>query len=116
MKLWSISGFTQSILFRRVLVVAASLLSLSILLKAVFDFDTQWDSLWYHLPFAARLWGTVSESSVRFSPLLENRYAGFPLLAEYLQGLAWYVTGRPESANLVAFLSLAVYLLFLKWY
>ena len=111
-----IRNFTPSNLFRWVLVVAATFFALSILLKAVFDFETQWDGLWYHLPFAARLLGIVPESSLQFSLGLQYRYAGFPLLGEYLQGLAWYVTGRPESANLVAFLSLAAYVVFLKRY
>jgi len=111
-----VRNFTPSNLFRWVLVVAATFFALSILLKAVFDFETQWDGLWYHLPFAARLLGIVPESSLQFSLGLQYRYAGFPLLGEYLQGLAWYVTGRPESANLVAFLSLAAYVVFLKRY
>jgi hypothetical protein len=116
MKQKVINNFSPSTLLGWVLVVAASFFALSILLKAIFDFDTTWDSLAYHLPFAARLWGIVPESSLQFSVYHENRYVGFPLLGEYLQGLAWYVTGRPESANLVASLSLAAYVLFLKWY
>ena len=116
MQQWSNNNFSPSVLFRWVLIAAATFFALSILLKAIFDFDNNWDSLYYHLPFAARIWGIVPESSFRFSAYLEHRYTGFPLLGEYLQGLAWYVTGRPESANLVAFLSLAAYVLFLKRY
>ena len=116
MQQWSNNNFSPSVLFRWILIASATFFALSILLKAIFDFDNNWDSLYYHLPFAARIWDVVPESSFRFSAYLEHRYTGFPLLGEYLQGLAWYVTGRPESANLVAFLSLAAYVLFLKWY
>lgn len=98
------------------LIAAAGLLSLSILLKAFFDLDRSWDTLWYHLPFAARLLSIVPDTSIQFSSSIEDRYLGFPLFAEYLQGLIWLVTKRPETTNLVAFFSLATYFLFLRLY
>jgi hypothetical protein len=68
---------------------------------------------YYHLPFAARLAGLVGPGEYVFHATNQSRLDGFPLLAELLQGLCWRLTGRPESANLVAMASLALYVAFL---
>ena len=44
----------------------------------------------------------------------EPRYQGFPLLAHFFQGFFWRITGRVQGANLVCFLSLVIYLFFLR--
>jgi hypothetical protein len=41
--------------------------------------------------------------------LNQARFDGFPLLAETLQGILWRITGRPESANLVAFATIPLF-------
>ena len=51
-----------------------------------------------------------------FDGYFESRYHGFGVLGEYLQGFFWFMTGRPESANLVGYFSLILYILFLKRY
>ena len=87
---------------------------LSILLKAWFDIDTNYDAGWYQLPFAARIWGIVPAKSFLSEDVIEYRYQGFPLLANFLQGLLWKLTGRIQAANLVGYLSLIGYFFFLR--
>lgn len=103
---------------RQVLEIILSLIAIavagSILLKAISDIDTNYDVGWYHLPFAARIWGIVPADMYLGENLIEYRYAGFPLLAHFLQGLLWKVTGRIQATNLVGYLSLIVYFGFLK--
>lgn len=90
--------------------ILAAALAASILAAALHDVSTAWDVWYYHLPFAARLAGVVPAEAYAWSARNQGNYDGFPLLAELLQGLFWRVTGRPESANLVAAGSLALYL------
>ena len=92
------------------------LVTLSLFLKAIIDIDTNYDTWWYHLPFAARIWGIVPVEKFTPELVIQYRFAGFPLLAHWLQGLLWFITGRVQAANLVCFSSLIVYLLFLKTY
>lgn len=96
--------------------IIATIVTISIFLKSVIDVDHSYDSWWYHLPFAARIWGIVPATSYAFQDFLEARYNGFPLLAEFLQGLFWVLFQHIQAANLVSFLSLIVYLYFLKFY
>ena len=82
--------------------------------KAFIDIDNNYDVGWYHLPFAARIWGIIPAESFLSENLIEYRYDGFPLLAQFFQGLLWKVTGRVQAANLVGYLSLIFYFLILK--
>ena len=91
-------------------------LLLSMFLKAVLEVRTEFDSWWYHLPWAANLWGIVTSEHYIWSDYVQDRFSGFPLLVEFLQGFFWYITGRPEGANLVCLLSLILYLAFLRIY
>ena len=79
--------------------------------RAITWLDTSWDSLAYHLPFAARLWGIFPKSSYLFYSHLEPLFDGQPKLAEFLQGMLWRLTGMVSAANLVGFSSL----LLLTW-
>lgn len=81
--------------------------------RAVLRVDPSWDTWMYHLPFAGRLWGIVSPGEHILPAYLEDRYRGVPLLGEWVQGLLWWVTGRPEAANLFALASLFLYVGFL---
>ena len=98
------------------LMVIAFLVLLSMGLKAVLDVDRNFDTWVYHFPFAARLWGMIPPDGFVFDGYFEARYHGFGLLGEYLQGFFWFITGRPESANLVGYFSLILYIFFLKRY
>lgn len=84
-----------------------------IFLKAIIDVDTNYDVGWYHLPFAARIWGIIPKEAFMSGTSIESRYDGFPLLAHFFQGLFWKVTGRLQATNLVGYLSLIGYFLFL---
>jgi hypothetical protein len=98
----------------RVLQVLAVLVAASILHAAAHDVSTTWDVWYYHLPFAARAAHLVGPDSYVFHATNQARYDGFPLLAERLQGLFWRLTGRPESANLVAGAALAMFITWLR--
>lgn len=97
-----------------ILRVIAFGLTLSILAAALHDVSRAWDVWYYHMPFAARIWGIVPEAAFSFHPVNQARYSGFPLLAEVLQGLFWRVTGQPTTANLVAFSCLPLLAWFLR--
>ena len=94
-------------------VLAAALL-LSMLAGALHDVSRAWDVWYYHLPFAARLAGIVPADEFVFHPADQARFDGFPLLGEALQGLLWRITGRPESANLVAYAAVPLFAWFMR--
>jgi hypothetical protein len=98
----------------RVLQGIALALGASMLVTALHDISTTWDVWYYHMPFAARIWGIVPPEAFAFHALDQARYDGYPLLAEVFQGLLWRVTGRPEASNLVALASLTLFVWFLK--
>ena len=97
-----------------ILSAIAIVVALSIFLKAIFDIDTNYDVGWYHIPFAARIWGIVPKSMYISENLIEHRYDGFPLLAHFFQGFLWKITGRIQATNLVGYLSLIGYFVFLR--
>lgn len=100
-----------------VLSAVAIALATSVFLKAILDIDTNYDPGWYHLPFAGRVWGILPPSMfVGDEKWFEPRFDGFPLLAHFLQGFFWRVTGRMQSTNLVGFFSIVGYFWFLRSY
>ena len=100
-----------------ILSTIAIVLITSIFLKAILDVDSNYDPGWYHLPFAARIWGILPrEMFIGDEKWFEPRFAGFPLLAHFLQGFFWKITGRIQSTNLVSFLAILGYFFFLRSY
>lgn len=101
-----------------ILTLMAIALTVSILLKVIFDIDDNYDPGWYHLPFAARLGGIMPrEMFIGDEKWFEPRFDGFPLLAHTLQGFFWRITGRIQSTNLVSFFAIVGYFCFLKtWF
>jgi hypothetical protein len=99
-----------------VYVAIAIVCLLLLLLQATFSVDTNWDTWAYHNPFMARIWQIVTEEQFRMPLLLEDRFDGFPLAAEFIQGLFWKITGRVEAINLLSFFSLMGYIIFLWGY
>jgi hypothetical protein len=97
-----------------ILSAIALVIALLIFVKAFIDIDTNYDVGWYHLPFAARIWGIVPAQSFSSENIVEYRYAGFPLLTHFFQGLLWKLSGRVQAANLVGYLSLIIYFLTLR--
>jgi hypothetical protein len=81
--------------------IALAFLSLATL-KAFFDFDNNFDSIAYHLPFAALRVGIVERSQFQLTGMLQNYYDGFPTLAYYLKGWLWLLFAKPEAVNLVS--------------
>lgn len=94
--------------------VVAIALAASLAIAAWHDVSKAWDTWAYHLPFAARLFGIVGPDAYVFSTDNAQRFAGFPLFAELLQGLLWKITGRPECATFVALFSLFGLVAYLK--
>jgi hypothetical protein len=71
--------------------LAALILTVSTFFKSIIDVGRKdFDSWWYHLPFAARIWQIVPEDSYGFEDNMESQFQGFPLLAEFLQGGFWF--------------------------
>ncbi|MDJ0595505.1 MAG: hypothetical protein QNJ72_36885 [Pleurocapsa sp. MO_226.B13] len=100
-----------------ILSTIAIVLITSIFLKAILDVDNNYDPGWYHLPFAARIWGILPrEMFIGDEKWFEPRFDGFPLLAHFLQGFFWKITGRIQSTNLVSFLAILGYFFFLRSY
>lgn len=102
------SGFDRFLRFSADGVVAVLLVTAFVSLSSAYDV---WN---YHLPFAARLVGLVSEEQYLFDAENTERYKGFPLLSEFIQGVLWRVTGRPQAANLLAVASVPVFAWFLR--
>lgn len=96
-----------------ILKAIALLVFASIFLRGWIDVDGTFDAWGYHLPFAARIWGIVpGEQFIH----MEERFRGFPLLGQFFQGFLWLITQRVQSANLVSFGSLLLYIYFLNSY
>ncbi|MDJ0728962.1 MAG: hypothetical protein QNJ33_03120 [Crocosphaera sp.] len=101
---------------KRLLIVGSIAVLVSIFLISFFDGNYGGDAYMYHLPFAARIWGIISPEQYTFEYNLEHRLKGFPLLANFLQGLFWKIFQRPEATNLLAFFSLVTLISYLKFY
>ena len=104
----------QQQILEKILSAIAFIVLTLIFLKAIIDIDNNYDVGWYHLPFAARIWGIIPTESFLSEDVIEYRYDGFPLLAQFFQGLLWKLTGRVQAANLVGYLSLVIYFIWLK--
>ena len=97
-----------------------SILSLGILfsifLISFFDSNYGGDAFMYHLPFAARIWNIITPEEYSFEYYTEHRFLGFPLFANWLQGLFWKLFQKPEATNLVSYFSLLTMISYLKLY
>ena len=90
------------------LAIPVACLLLALLRRAWLDIDTAWDSLAYHMPFAAYRAGIISFSQYRVLPGIETYYRSFPVLTDYLQGWLWKLTSRPAATNLAAYIAMLV--------
>lgn len=92
---------------------AATLLLILLARKAFVDTDlVNYDSIAYHLPFAARFWRIAAPHQFAFLDHLEPVYRGFPLLGEVMQGFLWVFFDHIQAANLVALAGLVLYCYF----
>ena len=67
-------------------------------LKALLEFNPQWDFLAYHLPHALALFGRTTYEP---EPFLQRMNAAWPPLAHLVQGTLVLLTGRISAANSV---------------
>ncbi|QSZ27767.1 hypothetical protein ACETAC_02385 [Aceticella autotrophica] len=94
---------------------ALALIAISLLIiRSISVADISWDSLSYHLPFAAMRVGLLSPHNFVLPEYLIASYNGFPSAIYYLKGLLWLITGRPEAVQLVSILSIILFALFTK--
>ena len=88
--------------------MVAAVASYYILNRAVHGLDQEWDTFAYHLPFAARLAGLCDKACYEFVWWHEDRFAGFPMFATWLQSVVWRFTGKPDWNDLTNLVGLAV--------
>ena len=100
----------SSLKYDRILDFFSGLLLLLLFLSAITRLDSAWDSLAYHLPFAARQAGIISPDELMISQFLEQLYQGVPILAETLQGYLWRITGWITATNLISWGSLVIFI------
>ena len=97
----------------------ASALVVLIGLKAIMAVDMGWDSLAYHLPFAAQRVGLLSDWQLQRplpeQDILQGYYLGFPVVGDLLRGWLWKFSGKPEAVNLLGLISVLLMLAYLKW-
>lgn len=80
--------------------VLVSLYMLGIVTTAWTRLDVAWDSLAYHLPFAAIRAGLVTYSDHIISSHHRIFLEGFPPVVDFIKGMMWRVTGRVEATQL----------------
>jgi hypothetical protein len=98
----------------RLLQICAATLFLMLAARALLTFDPYFDTVAYHLPFAARLAGICPIDCYRMGDYLEAAYAGFPKLMHLLQGWVWKLSGSPQYADVLNLIALVLFALFLR--
>lgn len=76
--------------------------------------DLSWDTLAYHLPFAAMRAGLISNENFIFPPHVAAAYSGFPSAIYYLKGFLWLITDSPQTTQIVNVISIVVFAAFAK--
>lgn len=85
-------------------IVLTSIALADLTLRAALRLETRWDTLVYHLPFAAVRGGVPVPFDM--SDLMRPIFQGFPPLPHLLQGWLWRLTGSVNATgvvNLIAF-------------
>lgn len=97
----------------------ATLLIIVLTCKALMAIDLVWDSLSYHMPFAALRAGLLTPAQFQFgSPARDpigDFYKGFPIFADLVGGWMWRLTGWPEMINMLGIISIVALAGYLKW-
>lgn len=73
---------------------------ISIVCTAWMRLDLTWDSVAYHLPFAAIRVGLIKYSDFIVPAHHMALLDGFPPVLDYIKGMMWKLTGRPEATQL----------------
>ena len=77
-------------------------------------FDTSYDTLAYHLPYAGLRSGIIKPAQFVLPAGLAERYRGFPPVVDLVQGGLWKLFGRPEAAELIATISVLIFGIYLR--
>lgn len=105
------------LLIHRAVTAGAAVMICLLLLRAVQTVDPYFDSLAYHLPFAARLAGICSDACYQLGVFMEAAYDGYPKLYHRLQALVWRITGHAHVVDVLNIVALAVYCgLLRRWF
>lgn len=80
--------------------ILAGLYLLGIIATAWSRLDVAWDSLAYHLPFAAIRAGIVTYADYIIPAHHRVLLEGFPPVLDFIKGMLWRVTGRVEATQL----------------
>ncbi len=84
-----------------------------IVIRALTTVDTNWDTLQYHWPYAARAAGLCDSQCLSLGLGLETRYRAFPMLFHAAYGALWRAFGTPAAghgATIAVVVALCVYL------
>jgi hypothetical protein len=95
-----------TIFLDRVLSFVVAVLVVALARKAWLDLDVAWDSFAYHMPFMALRSGVVTGTQYHLSPYFRAMFDGFPSLPDYIQGLLWRLTSRPQAGNFIGLIGL----------
>ena len=96
----------QTIATIAAVIALAALVDLAI--RSALRLDYHWDTVAYHLPFAAMRAGlkipySMSEDFLRL-------YQGFPFLPEFIQGMLWKITGSIRATGVINYLAFILFL------
>ena len=89
---------------------ALALAAVAALWRPVIPFD----GWWYHLPFAARIWGIGEGAAFGLEPRLAERWLGMPRAWHAIQGAFWFATGSLRFVMLPQILLLLGFLLWVR--
>ena len=99
------------VVLERFLIAISCILLVIVVVCSVTRPSLQYDSWGYHLPISAHLWniGNARETFI-LSRYTGDIYLGFPLLAEFVQGALWWISGTVAATSLVNSLGLVVFI------
>jgi hypothetical protein len=97
------------VLLEKFLIAISCILLVIVVVCSVTRPFVEYDSWYYHLPISAKLWniGNARETFI-LSDHSAGFYLGFPLLAEFVQGALWWMSGTVAATSLVNSLGLVV--------
>lgn len=95
----------------RIHILALTVVFIFLGMKSFLTFCTSYDFLLYHLPFALDFFNLTT--FIPCDSVLALK-AGFPLLAEYLQGLLIFISGKLSFASSLNFIGLLLVVLLTK--
>jgi hypothetical protein len=92
--------------------IVATAAMLALCLRANLKFDDSWDGTAYHLVFAAFRAGILTPDDLTLIRHLQDFYAGFPPLLDFVRGYTWRFTGSIlilQNFNLLAAFALSAF-------